>query len=241
MPILNLQPATQTILSLPSFEVFLLSLDPSLSVCWQKMRHLSFVLLFIISLTICRRVLSCDVRGLHVDLGTVTSIRWACGLVAASRLLFYLYNRITSTKQKKKRPSQQLLGQAALFSHLGKSWGFGSWVSECSLPACAHTLCHSETLSRGISCWSPRNEELGVHLIGFAWLYCPNFCFGKHFGGSKDKCTDCKAPWGRICDMWYVILGYIKKRRYFQWQFMWLINKFNIIMDILTVPLWLHD
>lgn len=70
----NLQSATQTILSQPSIEVFFAFIQ-CFFICWQKTRDPSFVLLFIISLTICRRVLSCDVSGLHGDLGTVTSIR----------------------------------------------------------------------------------------------------------------------------------------------------------------------
>ena len=105
-----------------------------------------------------------------------------CGLAAASHLLFCLYNGITSTKQKKRR-SQQFLGQAALFSHLGRSWGF--WcVGPLSAAPCqgihAQTLGRSETVSRGISCRSPRNEALGSRLTGFTWLCSANFCFGKH-------------------------------------------------------------
>lgn len=138
----------------------LLSSDPFHSVRRKKTRCLCFVLPFTISLIICRRVLSCDVRGLHVDLGTATSIHWACGLAAASCLLFFLYNRITSTKQKRKkkkeRHSQQFPGQAALFSHLGRSWGLVHGLLS-ALCQHVHTNINFATLSLGNT--QPGNSE----------------------------------------------------------------------------------
>lgn len=153
--VLNQQSATQTILSLPSrLDVVALFhlIFPSPSVDRERARDSCSPLTFITRLTVAFAVCSASAEpwcaaGLRVDLGALTSTRWACGLAAASSLLFCLYNGITSTKQKKGR-SQQFPGQAALFSHLGESWGFGSRAAKRSLPARAHT-----------DTWSLRNTQ----------------------------------------------------------------------------------
>lgn len=197
--------ATQTIRSLTSLEVFILWFDAFLSVCRQIARDLSSVLPFIVCLSIafasCGRELSlCG--GLHVDLGALTSTRWACGLAAASRLLFCLHNGITSTKRKKKKKMQSAVpGPSSFiqpFRQVLRVWFAGCWVQRTH----TQTLGRSETLSHGISCRSPRNEALGAHLMGFAWLDSAKFCFGKHFGGLRIEgvlcCTDRKAPWDKF-------------------------------------------
>lgn len=84
----------------------------------------------------CWAVMFC---GLHVDLGTVTSIYLVGGLVAASRLLFYLYNRITSTVQKKKRKKRLQSAVPAPscfiqpFRQVLGVWFIGCWVLPASV------------------------------------------------------------------------------------------------------------
>lgn len=144
-----------------------------LSLCRHDKRDLTAVLPFIIplTLTLIGKYWGVMCSGLHVDLGILTSTRWACGLLAASLLLFCLYNGITSAKQKKEH-SQQFLGQAALFSHLGASWGFGSRAAEQSLPVRAHTDTRRlETISHGISCRSLGNENAGSTSDNLALLW----------------------------------------------------------------------
>lgn len=176
--VLNQQSAKQTILYLAPLQVFILPFNLFLSACWQRTTDLSSVLLFIICLTtaLASRLLWASAEPW-----------WAAGCMLTLAHLQAHVERVASrlhhvscsasiielrAPSKKKGHSQQFLGQAALFSYLGKSWGFGPRPAECSLPARAHTQTpsRSETLSRGISCRSPRNEALGAHLMGFAWL-----------------------------------------------------------------------
>ena len=172
---LKTQAATQTIPSLPSLEASVLSArvqtenERSLSLSlYSAVHHFSYR--GARSLRASAEPWCCG--GLHVDLGTLTSTCWACGLTTASRLLFCPSNRITSTVQKKKKERRNVAvsGSRAkqLYSAFRRVLGVrlaGGWGAE---HVHRQTLGRSETLSRGISCWSPRNEAAGSRSVGFA-------------------------------------------------------------------------
>lgn len=126
--------------------------------------------------------------GLHVDLGTFTSARWACGLAAASRLLFCLYNRITSTKQKE--GTQSAVPRPSSFIQLFRQV-LGVWSAACwALPASACT--HTDTRSLGnTQPWNflPVSQEwsAGSTFDGICLALTVQLLFWESLWGSKDR------------------------------------------------------
>lgn len=105
-----------------SFDPFLLRLRTERSLCYPHS--------FPINLTTVGECWAVMCGRMHVDRGTLTSTRWACGLAAASLLLFCLYNGITSTKQKKKKGrSHQFLGPSSFILPFRQV--LGVWFAGC--------------------------------------------------------------------------------------------------------------